>query len=70
MHFSPCKYNPYILQDLYEEYIKYTNKYSDFRQTFTTFNSFLIAHKKHKPNSILYRYAIRQEGRKYHHLYD
>lgn len=70
MRYPPHKYNPYILQDIYEEYIKYTNKYSDFRQTFTTFSCFLISHKKHKPESILYRHAIRIEARKHHRLYD
>ena len=70
MRYPPQKFNPYQLQDLYEEYIKYYKTYPDFRSTFKTFSIFLTAHKKHKPESILYRHAIRIQSRKYHSLYN
>ena len=70
MNFPPHMYNPYILIDLYEEYIKYSNKYSNFRETFPTFDIFIKAHKKHKPNSVIYLHHVRTEARKYHKLYN
>ena len=63
-------FNPYIIQDYFEEYIEFKNKYPLFKETFPTFNKFYNSIPKYKPNSIIYHHAIRTEGRKYHNLYN
>lgn len=70
MTLPPHIFNSYNTLDLYEQYTKYCTKYSTFRETFKSFSSFYILHKKNLPNSILYRHAIQLEGRKHHHLYN
>lgn len=70
MVLPPNIYNPYILIELYEEYIKYYKTSDLFRESFSNFNNFLIAHKKHKRKNIIYLHKIRHESRKYHILYD
>lgn len=69
MPFPPNIYNPYILQELYEEYINFYYLYPDFRDLYQTFDKFLKSHIKYKPNSIIYQDAMRFEGRKFHYLY-
>ena len=70
MNFPPNKFNDYNLIDYLEEYEKYYHKISLFRETFPTFNQFLLSAKKHKPRNIIYLTSIRNEGRKYHKLYN
>ena len=70
MTYPPNFYNPYDLQDLYEDYITSSKIYPIFRDTFQSFEQFFKAYKKNKPNSIIYRNAIRIEERKYHSFYN
>ena len=70
MTLPPHIFNPYNTLDSYEQYTKYCNKYSTFKQIFTSFNLFYKFNKKHLPDSILYRHVIQLEGRKYHHIYN
>lgn len=70
MTYPPHHYNPYNLLELYEIYKKYQKKSKLFKETFTSFNQFIIAHKKFIKRNILYRYIVQNEFRKYHKLYD
>ena len=70
MTYPPHIYNPYNLTDLYEIYTKYQKKSKLFRETFTSFNHFLITHKKLIKRNIIYLHLLQNESRKYHKLYD
>lgn len=70
MTYPPHIYNPYNLIDLYEIYTKYQKKSKLFRETFTSFNHFLITHKKYIKRNIFYLNLVQNESRKYHKLYN
>lgn len=70
MRTPPHFYNPYNLQDLYEQYTKNCSQYSTFKSTFKTFTKYHTHYKKYLPHSIYYRHVIQLEGRKYHYLYN